>query len=71
MLELFVRICYTVSMNIQKWLDKNTSSLNGKVVAITGSTGGLGSALCWHLAKLGAISEEEYNRKKDELLNKN
>lgn len=41
-------------MNIQKWLEKNTSSLSGKVVAITGSTGGLGSEICWYLAKLGA-----------------
>lgn len=41
-------------MNIQKWLSKNTSSLSGKVVAISGSTGGLGQALCEHLATLGA-----------------
>ena len=41
-------------MNIQKWLKLNTSSLIGKGVAITGSTGGLGSALCRYLAKLGA-----------------
>ena len=41
-------------MNIQKWLKKNTKSLYGKTVAITGSTGGLGRALCKHLASLGA-----------------
>ena len=41
-------------MNIQKWLSKNTSDLKGKSVAITGSTGGLGKALCRHLAGLHA-----------------
>ncbi len=41
-------------MNLQKWLHKNTTSLSGKVVAISGSTGGLGQALCSHLATLGA-----------------
>lgn len=41
-------------MNIQKWIDKNTFSLSGKVVAVTGSTGGLGSNLCLYLLGLGA-----------------
>lgn len=41
-------------MSIKKWLSKNTASLSGKTVAITGSTGGLGQALCRHLAALGA-----------------
>lgn len=41
-------------MNIEKWLKQNTSSLQGKVVAITGSTGGLGSSLCRHFARLSA-----------------
>lgn len=41
-------------MNTQKWLHKNTHSLSGKVVAISGSTGGLGRALCEHLTTLGA-----------------
>ena len=41
-------------MNIKKWLEKNTKDLNGKVIAITGSTGGLGKELCFHLASLGA-----------------
>lgn len=41
-------------MNIKKWLGKNTSSLVGKVVAVSGSTGGIGQALCGHLAALGA-----------------
>ncbi len=41
-------------MNLKKWLDKNTSSLAGRCVAITGSTGGLGRELCAYLAGLGA-----------------
>lgn len=41
-------------MNIQKWLSKNTSDLEGKWVAVSGSTGGLGTALCRHLAGLHA-----------------
>lgn len=41
-------------MNVQKWLDRNTTSLSGKTVVISGSTGGLGRELCFHLASLGA-----------------
>ncbi len=41
-------------MNINKWLKDNTSSLKGKTVAVTGSTGGLGKELCRYLAQLGA-----------------
>ncbi len=41
-------------MNIQKWIKENTSSLSGKTVVITGSTGGIGAELCRHLAGLGA-----------------
>ncbi len=41
-------------MSIKNWLSKNTNSLNGKTVAVTGSTGGLGKELCRHLAALGA-----------------
>lgn len=41
-------------MNINKWIEKNTNALKGKTVAITGSTGGLGKELCFHLASLGA-----------------
>ena len=41
-------------MSIKKWLDKNACSLNGKTVAVTGSTGGLGIPLCSYLASLGA-----------------
>ena len=41
-------------MNINKWLDNNTFSLEGKRVAISGCTGGLGRELCYYLASLGA-----------------
>ena len=41
-------------MKTTAWINKNTSDLHGKTVAITGSTGGLGQALCQHLASLGA-----------------
>ena len=41
-------------MNYSKWLAKNTSSLSGRTVAVTGTTGGLGRELCSFLAGLGA-----------------
>ena len=41
-------------MSIRKWISKNTASLAGKTVAITGSTGGIGRELCAYLASLGA-----------------
>ena len=41
-------------MDILKWMDKNTASLTGKTVAISGATGGIGQELCRLLARLGA-----------------
>ena len=41
-------------MNIQKWLTKNTHSLSGKTVVITGATGGLGKELSRYVLMLGA-----------------
>lgn len=41
-------------MNIKKWLDKNTHTLKGKKIAITGATGGIGKELCEYLGLLGA-----------------
>lgn len=41
-------------MSIKNWLKKNTASLEGKRVVISGSTGGLGRELCFCLASLGA-----------------
>ena len=39
---------------IGKWFGENTASLRGKCVAVSGSTGGLGGALCAYLGELGA-----------------
>lgn len=61
-------------MNTEKWLNKNAVSLKGKTVAITGATGGLGVALCRHLAHLNAdilMLNRDLNKSqklKDELL---
>ena len=41
-------------MKIEKWIKINTYSLEGKKIAVTGSTGGLGRELCRYLASLGA-----------------
>ena len=41
-------------MTMKKWLHDNTNVLNGKTVAVSGATGGIGNALCRHLAALGA-----------------
>lgn len=41
-------------MTVKKYLEKYTSSLSGKTVAVSGSTGGLGRELCAYLAYLGA-----------------
>lgn len=39
-------------MRTDKWIMKNTKSLSGKTVAISGSTGGLGKELARHIASL-------------------
>lgn len=41
-------------MKYIEWLNKNTESLRGKTVAVTGTTGGIGRELCTYLAHLGA-----------------
>ncbi len=41
-------------MNIDKWLEENTKPLNGKTVAISGATGGIGNELCRYFARLSA-----------------
>lgn len=40
-------------MNIDKWIGDNASSLKGKRVAISGTTGGIGRELCKIILKLG------------------
>jgi len=41
-------------MKTKQWIKKYTSSLSGKRIAVTGTTGGLGKELCRNLASLGA-----------------
>jgi NAD(P)-dependent dehydrogenase (short-subunit alcohol dehydrogenase family) len=41
-------------MNYKKWLLKNTASLEGRTVAISGATGGLGRELCRCFCRLSA-----------------
>ncbi len=41
-------------MEMKNWLKKNSISLEGKTVAVTGTTGGLGRELCRYLASLRA-----------------
>ena len=61
-------------MDLKKWLNENTESLLGKTVALTGSTGGIGTELCSYLASLGAglillnRSEAKTRSQIDELL---
>ena len=38
----------------KRWFARHTRSLAGKRVAVCGATGGIGEALCRHLARLGA-----------------
>ncbi len=46
-------MCYTLVMKVEKYLQSECESLQGKVVAVTGSTGGLGEAICRYVAMLG------------------
>ena len=41
-------------MTAKNWLKQNTEKLDGKIVAVSGATGGLGNCLCRYLAQLGA-----------------
>ena len=54
---------------MKSWFDKHTKRLDGKTVAISGSTGGLGIELCDYLASLGAgLVLVDRNREKSEAL---
>ncbi len=63
-------------MNYIKWMKNNTENLDGKTVAVTGTTGGLGRQLCLHLASLGANlilmdrSRERSEKFRDELVSR-
>ena len=56
-------------MNVNKYLKQNAKDLTGRTVAITGTTGGLGGAICRHLLSLGAnlILLDRNKQKSDEL----
>ena len=41
-------------MNYSEWLKNNTEGLSGKLIAVTGTTGGLGRELCAFLCELSA-----------------
>ncbi|MBQ3547362.1 MAG: hypothetical protein IJA44_02680, partial [Clostridia bacterium] len=53
------RLKWCENVNYKKWFLKNTESLSGKTVAVTGSTGGIGLWLCKLLA------DYKYNMQKD------
>ena len=56
-------------MRMDAWLSKNAQRLDGKTVAITGATGGLGGALCRYLLSLGAsLLLLDRNRQKSDAL---
>lgn len=56
-------------MSIETWLSENTYRLDGKTVALTGATGGLGGALCRYLLSLGAsLYLLDRNRQKSDAL---
>ncbi len=56
-------------MNVKKWLKNNTKSLEGRTIAVTGSTGGIGRELCRYLLSLNAslILIDRSKEKSDEL----
>lgn len=78
-IELFVVLCYTLNvsfllwngekMNIDKFFTKVGCKVSGKLVAISGSTGGLGRELCRYFAGLGAeLILIDRNKEKSEKL---
>ena len=63
-------------MKIEKWLEENTHSLNGKTICITGSTGDLAQIFTEKLAKMGANfifanrNKEKSEKQKKQLIEK-
>lgn len=63
-------------MKIENWIDKNCTSLKGKTICITGSTGGLAKKFTEKLAFLGADlifanrNKEKSEKQKQELIKK-
>lgn len=59
-------------MNYINWLTQNTFSLEGKTIAITGATGGIGIHLCEYFAQLGAdiICLDRNEQKSNKLIEK-
>lgn len=56
-------------MRTERWLKRNTERLDGRLVAITGATGGLGGELCRYLLSLGAsLVLLDRNRQKSDAL---
>lgn len=57
-------------MSTKSWLNKNTQSLSGKVVALFGASGGLGRELCRYVLSLGGrlIVIDRNPKKQRELL---
>ena len=56
-------------MRRDAWIKKNTERLDGKTVAITGATGGLGGVLCRDVLALGAsLLLLDRNRQKSDVL---
>ena len=52
-------------MRIQDWIRKNCRSLSGRTVLLSGSTGGIGRELAWHIASLGGsliLLDRNYSR---------
>ena len=57
-------------MKYIKWIERNTTSLCGKTVAVSGATGGIGVELCNYLAYLGAnlICLDRNSKKSNKLI---
>lgn len=58
-------------MTTNGWIKRNTAGLDGRTVAISGATGGIGKELCSHLCSLGAnLILLDRNRQKSQALGK-